>query len=715
MPDATHVSSMVQKKEGGRIQRAQRRPTLDEIGTTGLRQYGGFVVEEWLRQLSGKKAAWVFREMADNDATVGAFLFAIEMLARGVPWEVEEGSEAGAAEFVEECRNDMSSTWEDVVCEILSMLIFGWSFHEEVFKKRNGPQTDTPVTDGERIAKAPASSRYSDGKIGWRKLPIRAQETLWNWDFDETGGVQAMKQVGWDGQQRLIPIQKALLFRTRTAKGNPEGRSLLRNAYVAWFRKKTIEEIEAIGVERDLAGIPVARPPESVNIYAEDENSKRLLQVAEELVSTIRRDEDEGVVLPSGWELELLTTGGSRQLDTNEIIKRYRQDIATSVLADMLLTGQDKVGSYAMVDAKADIFGSFVDTVMEAIAAVFNRYAIPRLLALNGMSIDDPPQLRPGTVRRVDLDALAQLLERLAAAGAVVFPDNDLLAAIYQRAGLPAPAAVETAKAEGTDAVSLRLAEVETPKLGKRYLDVASHHERHLQLSMNSALRDFGEEAAGAYERIVSKAASVSPEERAAADQVMADIGATQFARKLARAYHGHYGAVADSMVQAFKEELGELGRSVDINLTREARADILRDGGLRVGMLDIKKQLRGSIYKALADAREAGEGWKEAAARIRSYVPGGRFIKAGAGYRSQLIARTETANAQRQIALASYKAHPEVEKVEILDGLLDSSDPECISRNGSVVGFTEADGLASDEHPNGTMQFLPVFAPRGE
>jgi hypothetical protein len=711
MPEETFVPPMALRKSTAGVQRARRSPALDEIGVTGLRQYGGFVVEEWLRQLSGKKAAWVYREMADNDGTVGAFLFAIEMLARGVPWEVEEGKEAGASEFIEECMDDMSSPWLDVVCEILSMLIFGWSLHEEVFKKRNGPQTDTPIIDGERKAAAPASSRFTDGKIGWRKLPIRAQETLWNWEFDESGGVQAMNQIGWDGQKRTIPIQKALLFRTRSAKGNPEGRSILRNAYVAWFRKKTIEEIEAIGVERDLAGIPVAKPPaEGGSIYGEDEQSKKILAVAEEMVSTIRRDEDEGVVLPPGWELELLTTGGSRQLDTNEIIRRYQQVIATSVLADLLLIGQDKVGSYAMVDAKADIFGAAVDTWMEAIAEVFNRYAIPRLLALNGMSLEGPPQLRPGTVRRIDLDALAQLLERLTAAGAVVFPDNDLLASIFQRAGLPAPAAVEAEKADTSDPVSLRLAEVQTPKLGKRYLDIASHHERHLQLSMNSALRDFGEEAANAYERIVTKAASVTPEERAAADQVMQDIGAAQFARKLARAYHGHYGAVADSMIQAFKEELGVLGRSVDINLTREARADILREGGLRVGMLDIEKQLRGSIFKALADAREAGEGWKEAAERIRRYVPSGRFVKAGAEYRAQMIARSETANAQRMISLEAYKAHPEVVKVELLDGLLASSDAECIARNGDVVGFAEAESIASDEHPLGTLQLLPSF-----
>lgn len=712
------ISPMVVKDSRRRAVHRAASPTFKEVGVTGLRQYGGFVVEEWLRQLSGQRASWVYREMADNDATVGAFLFAIEMLARGVPWEVEEGSEAGAAEFIEECRTDMSSTWEDIVCEVLTMLIFGWSWHEEVFKKRQGPQKESiPSGDGEAATETPPSSRYNDGKIGWRKLPIRAQETLWRWGFDENGGVRAMEQVAWDGQKRLIPIQKSLLFRSKTTKGNPEGRSILRNAYIAWFRKKNIEEIEAIGVERDLAGIPVAQPPEGFNLYAETEEAKKVRQAAEEMVSTIRRDEDEGVVLPAGWSLELLTTGGSRQLDTNEIIRRYKQDIATSVLADMLLIGQDKVGSYAMVDAKADIFGAAVDTWMEGIAAVFNRYAIPRLLALNGMSLDDPPQLRPGTVRDIDLDALAQLLERLASAGAVVFPDNDLLASIYQRAGLPAPAAVEAAKAdpEPVSAAEKRLADVQTPELGRRYLDLAEHHERHLQRAMNSALRDFGDEAAKSYERIVSKASAASPEERLVADAVMKDIGAAGFARRLARAYYGHYGEVADSMVQAFKEELGVLGRSLDLNLTKQARADILRDGGLRVGMLDIERQLRSSIYKALADAREASEGWAEAAERIRSYVPSGRFVKAGSEYRSQLIARSETANAQRQISIAAYRAHPEVEKAELLDGLLASSDAECISRNGEVVSFAEAEAAAADEHPAGTLQVLPVFGPGSE
>lgn len=667
--------------------RVHRASNFSEVGTTGLRQYGGFIAEEWLRQLAGsRKANLVYREMADNDATIGAILFAIEMLAREVEWTMAEGSDPASAEFIEECRMDMSSTWDDLISEIFSMLIFGWSFHEIVYKRRQGAEGEVP-------------SRFNDGKIGWRKLPIRAQETLWRWDFDEQGGVQAMEQLGFDGIKRIVPMEKALLFRTKTSKGNPEGRSLLRNAFIAWWRKKNIEEVEAIGIERDLAGMPVLTPPEGVDLYAPV--NQKLLEAAEELVTTVKRDEQEGIVLPQhGWEFELVNSGGSKQVDTDAVVRRYMQQIATSVLADMLLIGQDKVGSYAMVDVKADIFGAAVDTWLDGIASVFNRYAIPRLLALNGMSVDEPPQLEHGTTRRVDLDAVAQMLERLASTGAVIFPDNDLLAALFKEAGLPAPAVIETEKAETRHA--------ELPPLARAYVTSGQHLEHSLRGQMNLALRDFGEEAAKAYERIANKAAT-TPEEQQVAGQILKEVGAAGFARKLARAWFHHYGEVAESTVKAFKAELEERGLSTDFNLTREVRADILREGGMRVGLLDIEKQLRDSIYKALAEAREAGEGWAEAANRIRRYVPSGRFVKAGTGYRSQLIARTETSNAQRQVQLKAYEAHPEVKAVELMDGLLSDSDAECEARNGEVVSFAEAEAI--EEHPAGTLMFMPAWA----
>ena len=223
-----------------------------EAGATGLRRSNGYVYEEFLPQLQGYRAIQTYREMRDNDPVIGAILFAIDKLVRQVSWRVQSASSSNedliAAKFLESCIQDMSTSWEDLISEILSMLTYGFSYHEIVYKKRLGPDTNSSET----------RSKYSDGLIGWRKIPIRAQDTRQYWEFDDAGGVTAMVQSSPpDFTLKTIPIGKALLFRTTSDKNNPEGRSILRNAYRPWYFKRRIEEIEAIGVERDLAGFPV--------------------------------------------------------------------------------------------------------------------------------------------------------------------------------------------------------------------------------------------------------------------------------------------------------------------------------------------------------------------------------------------------------------------------------------------------------------------------
>ena len=148
-----------------------------------------------------------------------------------------------------------------------------------------------------------------------------------------------------------------MLFRTRSRKDNPEGRSILRNAYRSWYFKRRIQEIEGIGIERDLAGLPVIHAPEGIDIWDETmEDYTRIRAGMESMVKSIRRDEMEGVVLPHGFELELLSTGGTRQFDTNAIIERYDTRIAMTVLADFIFLGHQQNGSWALSSDKTELF-----------------------------------------------------------------------------------------------------------------------------------------------------------------------------------------------------------------------------------------------------------------------------------------------------------------------------------------------------------------------
>lgn len=414
-----------------------------EIGRIGQFRYyapgsSSIFFEEFLPELRGIRGVEAFQEMADNDATVGAILFAIEMLMRQCEFHVEPAGDTEkdkeAAEFVESCMDDMDRTWADTLSEILSFLTYGWSYHEIVYKRRIG-KTKSPVTN----------SKYDDGLIGWRGLPIRSQDTLYGWVYkDYTDELLALDQVPPPYFQHcIIPLEKALHFRTRSRKDNPEGRSILRTAYRAYYFKKRLEEIEGYGIERDLAGFPVLYAPTDLPIWDQDDPEMvQTLARAETIVSSIRRDAREGLVLPGGeggWKLELVTSGSRRQFDTNAIIDRYDKRIATSVLADFVMLGQQQVGSFALADSKTQIFAMAIGTYLDTICEVFNNQAIPRLIDLNGEhfnGITDYPYMEHGDIEDKDLTQFADYVTKLVGAGALV-PDEALEDEIRRVGGLP--------------------------------------------------------------------------------------------------------------------------------------------------------------------------------------------------------------------------------------------------------------------------------------
>ena len=405
-----------------------------EIGRVGQRRYGGIFYEEFLSELRGRKGAEVFTEMSNNDETIGAILFAIEMLVRQASWNVEPGGSTAkdreAAEFVKSCMDDMQQTWIDAISEILSFLTYGWSFHEIVYKRRMGRTKDNRT-----------SSKYDDGLIGWMKLPIRSQETLYQWEYDDQDNLIGMTQMPPpDFGLITIPMNKAMLFRTRSRKDNPEGRSILRTAYRSWYFKRRIQEIEGIGIERDLAGLPVITTPEGMDIWDKDDEDMNAIRAGlEAMVKNIRRDSTEGLVLPFGYTFELTSTGGSRQFDTNSIIARYDTKISQTVLADFIQLGHESVGSFALSSDKTNLFSMAICAFLDIICQTFNSQGIPALIDINGdhfAGVTDYPRLTHGDIEDVDLATMATFIKDMTSIG-VIIPDESLEDYVRQLGKLP--------------------------------------------------------------------------------------------------------------------------------------------------------------------------------------------------------------------------------------------------------------------------------------
>ncbi|MGH8324410.1 MAG: phage portal protein family protein, partial [Steroidobacteraceae bacterium] len=333
-----------------------------ELGRTGLRQYSGYIYDEILAELRDPiRRVKLYREIRDNSAPIGAAFRAIDNILRDVKITVVAGGDAPQDlrcwELIDSAFGDLNVPWSSVVSQAGSMKAYGWAALEPVYKQRNGDRPAALGTaDGRTLAAA--HSKYADGLIGWRKFAPRSQESLLHWDFAPgTDDVIALTQRPAPTFQSItIPIDKLLLFTLDDDKGSPEGRSLLRNCVLSWKFAKRIMEIEGIGVERDLAGLPVCYAPADVLSTTATGNELAVKNYLKKLVTNIRRDAQEGVLLPAStdvngkrlYELTLLTTGGTRQFDTNKIIERYEHRILMNFLADFLNLGLRSVGSYAL-------------------------------------------------------------------------------------------------------------------------------------------------------------------------------------------------------------------------------------------------------------------------------------------------------------------------------------------------------------------------------
>jgi phage gp29-like protein len=361
-----------------------------EIGYTGLDEWSGQIREDFLREMQGKAAYKRYNEMRLNSPIIAAMLTSIEQAVRSVDWNwiSESGEEDPRIEFLDACFQNMTTGFDDHIIEALTMLPFGFSLFEIVY---------------ERVG----------SQMLWRKFAFRGQDTVYKWGIDDRGGMTGFwQQVQQRGRDMVfIPIEKMIVYRTRVEKNNPEGRSILRSAWIPYYYSKNIAMFEAIGVERDLAGMPViTMPPEA----STGSGSSTDESIAKKLVRNVRNDEQAGVVMKDGWKFELLSTGGQRSFDTDTIIKRYESRMLMSGLAQFLMLGQDKVGSLALSSDQTDFFNMAVNSTCDIISDTLTKYAVPRLMKLNGYD-SEGISLQHSPAGDVDILTVADFLQKVGA------------------------------------------------------------------------------------------------------------------------------------------------------------------------------------------------------------------------------------------------------------------------------------------------------------
>jgi hypothetical protein len=381
------------------------------------------------------------------DATISSGLNLFQMMMSRVKWNVHVPVDANEetkkhAKFLQQVQEDMEHSWYSFIKEAVSFYTYGFAPHEIVLRKRlkvNG-------------------SKYDDGLVGIRKLPIRSQDTISRAEFSEDGrtflgfwqnpngildfygGFNGGKATSMD--EVFIRKNKLLNFTCDSSRGNPMGTSPLLKCYYAWKYRTKIEEHEAVSLSRDLNGIPRFKIPSEYLSEGASEDKKAAAEAYMKIGRNIQANEQASVVVPSDrddkgnliFEFDLVTSSGSNRFDTNAIIGRYNSAILQALWADILQMGQSSVGSYSLSDTKNSLVIMAVEDKLMGMQETLKELR-NLLFKMNGWSLEgDLPYWEYEEVQQSDLDILSKAIQRYAATGAIEL-DREVLNITRQSVG----------------------------------------------------------------------------------------------------------------------------------------------------------------------------------------------------------------------------------------------------------------------------------------
>jgi hypothetical protein len=402
--------------------------TMREVGYAGLRMFDGVTAEETMRELNFPKSNKVFKEMSYHPAINTALSLYNSMIGKAtfrfVPPKDATSRELKQTEAVQSMLEDMDRPIEEVMIDIMTMATYGFCILEKVYKIRQRSK----------------GSLFDDGFVGIKKLAYRSQDSIDKFEFSDDGNeIVAVKQnlsliadpylrySRRPNQEIILPREKFLLFNMGRNTSNPYGQSPLRDVYVPWKYLTSIEELEAMGVAKDLQGLPVLYLP--AQYMSEDANpeQKAIFEQFKNVIRNLQQNSQSGVILPSAvdpdtraqlFKLELLSTeGGKKSYDTTKVKDYYRAMIFIGMNADILLMGNTETGSFALGSLKTSLTGSFVESILQRIVRVFNDDLIKQVYELNGWDISRRCKMDYEGFEDTNLDEFSKAVQRIGAVG----------------------------------------------------------------------------------------------------------------------------------------------------------------------------------------------------------------------------------------------------------------------------------------------------------
>lgn len=401
-----------------------------EMGNPGIIMFNGISDDEIKKELNFPRSVLTYKEMSYHSA-VNAPLTLYDNIIGKLVWSFKPPVDATEEEIerckiVESMMHDMEQPWAEFIRDTLTALTYGFCVNEKVFRYRLKSR----------------GSMYDDGLVGWKKLPLRAQESIVQFIFSPNGndieGVVQNTQMTVANANRFyrlsangqvnLPRSKFLLFRAGKHRGDPYGKSPLKDAYLAWRYLTVMEEIEATGVQKDLTGFPVLHVPMEYLSASASESQKATLEYFQNAIRNLQAGAQSGMILPvlfdpqtnqPMFKLELLSVDGKRGFDIDKVKTYYKNMIMVSLFGDLLSLGTGSTGSFALGSLKNSLSGSYAERVADTIVEVLNYDLARQTYELNGWDVSRMGSFDYDGLDAFGLDDLGKFLQRTAAVGLV--------------------------------------------------------------------------------------------------------------------------------------------------------------------------------------------------------------------------------------------------------------------------------------------------------
>lgn len=374
-------------------------------GISGLNAIGGMISDDYNSDLAPLvNRMEMYEQMRRSDGALAVIENLLVGTIQAADWRLEGGDDIRFRDRLwADLQDGMSHAFSETRRQAILAVLYGFTMHQIV------------------------PERKDDGFEGIRKFQELGRKTVNKWDFDSSGGVQGFEQTGVrldtsEYVNQYIPIEQLVIWTHRGDLGNPEGMGAYRQGVKHWRLKELLETWAAMRIERTAIPYPKWTPPSyNTNKDYVDE----VLAISDRILT----GECVGIVVPAGWQLELLW-GGPSDVPFLDMIEWEHQCILQAVLGQFVGYGSGGQSAGAPLGREAaDVFLLTMNTVADWLCDTFNRHVIPKIWRWNwgtkwcGRRSKVPPKLAHTKIGMKDPDAFVRLIRGLLDRNTLMVPD----------------------------------------------------------------------------------------------------------------------------------------------------------------------------------------------------------------------------------------------------------------------------------------------------